>query len=66
MTTKTRFQLSVTGLIISVLIFLVFTFIPQLKALNQADFWQGFSGGIAMGSFLGVLHYGREMKAERA
>ena len=65
MTAKTRFQLSVTGLIISVLIFLAFTFIPQLKALNKADFWQGFSGGAAMGAFLGVLHYGREMKGER-
>ncbi|MBD1394150.1 hypothetical protein [Mucilaginibacter glaciei] len=66
MTDRTRFIIAVTGLILSVIVFLLFTFIPQLAASAKADFWQGFSGGIALGSFLAVLHYGNGLRKRRA
>lgn len=66
MTNKTRFTLSVIALPVSVAVFLAFTFIPHLVALRSANFIQGFAGGIALGTFLGVLHYARELKRERS
>ena len=50
---------------LSVAVFVAFMFIPHLAALDSANFIQGFAGGVALGTFLGVLHYARELKRER-
>jgi len=65
MTNNTRFKIALIALIISLAVFVAFMYIPQFMALKVANFMQGFAGGIAMGAFLGVLHYGREVRRAR-
>ena len=65
MTNNTRFKIALIALIMSLAFLVAFIYIPQFMALKAASFMRGFTGGIAMGAFLGVLHYGRELRRAR-
>lgn len=66
MTDHNRFKLAVAGLILALITFSLFTYMPQLAHSAPADFLQGFSGGVALGCFFAVLHYGRLLRRARA
>ena len=65
MTTRSRFYIAITATVVAVIVFILTSSVDYFQHGKISNFLQGFSGGIALGAFLGVLTFGSKLRREK-